>query len=64
MINREQEMKDIRSSIKDEKTLNERIKEEKKRRRVQIEERLTKVIERIKKDEILKKQLEEEIKNV
>ena len=54
---------EIRSFIKDERTLNERIRLEKLRNKTNIKERLEKVTERIRKAEILKKQLEEELKD-
>lgn len=59
----EKEAMEIRSFIKDERTLNERIRLEKLRNKTNIKERLEKVTERIRKAEILKKQLEEELKD-
>jgi hypothetical protein len=61
---REEEMMEIRNFVKDENTLNERIRQEKLNNRVFLKERLEKVKERIRKAEILKKQLEEELKDV
>jgi hypothetical protein len=58
---KEEELKEIRNSIKNERSLNNRIREEALRNK---KKRLKKVIESIKELEILKKQLEEEIKNV
>ena len=63
LTQQEKEAMEIRSFIKDERTLNERIRLEKLRNKTNIKERLEKVTERIRKAEILKKQLEEELKD-
>jgi len=63
LTQQEKDAMEIRSFVKDEKTLNERIKLEKFRNKAFLRERLSKVMERIIKYEKLKKQLEKELED-